>query len=396
MPIRRFTSKQNKSSAGSAFKFVLMFGFISLLADMTYEGARSITGPYLSLLGANATVVGIVAGLGEFVGYGLRFLSGYITDRTARYWGITFLGYGINLVAVPLLAFAGRWEIAAILIVSERVGKAIRTPARDAMLSYATHEMGRGRGFGIHEAMDKIGSMLGPLLIAGVLSINGSYKLAFAILFIPALLALFMLSYSRTLYPNPRDLEVHVIKLEREGFPKSFWIYLIAAGFIAAGYADFALIAYHFQKASIIPVHFIPLYYAFAMGTTALSAFIFGRAYDKMGISLLIFTSFASALFAPLVFLGNSSAALVGIGLWALGIGTQGSVMRAIIAEMVSTQRRGSAYGIFNTGFGIFWFLGSALMGLLYDTSLTALIIFSVLIQLFSIPLFLVVRKTVR
>ncbi|MGO9611549.1 MAG: MFS transporter [Dissulfurispiraceae bacterium] len=396
MPIRKFTSKQSNSSAGSTFKFVLMFGFISLFADMTYEGARSITGPYLSLLGANATVVGIVAGSGELVGYGLRFLSGHITDRTSRYWGITFLGYGINLVAVPLLAFAGRWEIAAILIVSERVGKAIRTPARDAMLSHATHEMGRGRGFGIHEAMDKIGSMLGPLMIAGVLFINGSYKSAFALLFIPALLALFMLSYSRTLYPNPRDLEVRVIKLEREGFSKSFWIYLLAAGFIAAGYADFALIAYHFEKASIIPVHLIPLYYAFAMGTTALSAFIFGRAYDKVGISLLIFTSLASALFAPLVFLGNSSAALAGIGLWALGLGTQGSVMRAIVAEMVSPTRRGSAYGIFNMGFGIFWFLGSALMGLLYDRSVTALIMFSVLIQLFSIPLFVVVRRTMR
>ena len=218
-PKRRFDISQ-----GSALRFVVLFGFVSLLADMTYEGARSITGPWLALMGASAAAVGFVAGLGELLGYTLRIVSGYLVDRTGRYWLLTLVGYTSNLIAVPLMAIAGRWEIAALLIVAERSGKAIRVPSRDAMLSHATSAMGRGLGFGLHEAMDRTGAMLGPLVVAGVLFLaaqaNGQassgYQAAFAILAIPALLALGTLATARALYPNPRDLEVKKITLESQ------------------------------------------------------------------------------------------------------------------------------------------------------------------------------------
>ena len=176
----------NKSAA---WKFIILVGVVSLFSDMTYEGARSITGPFLGSLNASATVVGIVAGLGEFIGYALRLVSGYLTDRLGKYWAITFVGYALNLFVVPLLALAGSWELAAVLILMERMGKAIRTPARDAMLSHATTEVGRGWGFGFHEAMDQIGAMLGPLIVAAVLYFNGGYRAGFAYLLIPAILA---------------------------------------------------------------------------------------------------------------------------------------------------------------------------------------------------------------
>ena len=377
----------------TALKFVVLLGVVSLFADMTYEGARSVTGPYLAILGASGTVVGIVAGFGELIGYGLRLVSGYISDRTGRYWTITLLGYGINLLAVPLLALAGWWEIAALLIIAERMGKAIRTPARDAMLSHATAKMGRGWGFGLHEALDQIGAMLGPLIVAGVLYIKGDYRLGFGILLVPALLALSVLVVARLLYPRPRAFEVGSAKLESKVFPKVFWIYLAAVALIAMGYVDFPLIAYHFKRVSIVSDDWIPIFYAIAMGVDALAALLFGRLFDRIGISILIVAALISSIFAPLVFFGGFYFALLGMVLWGVGMGAQESVMRAAIAGMVLMDRRGSAYGIFNTGYGIFWFLGSALMGILYDSSIHTLVVFSIISQLASIPLFLLVRK---
>jgi MFS family permease len=359
---------------------------------MTYEGARGITGPYLSLLGASATIVGIVAGFGELVGYALRLLSGYLADRTGRYWGITILGYVINVAAVPLLALAGHWEWAAALIITERIGKAIRTPARDAMLSHATVEMGRGWGFGLHEAMDQVGAMLGPLIVMAVLHAQGSYQTSFAVLVVPAILTLGVLVAARLLYPRPRDLETGVAGLRAAGFPRAFWFYLAAASLVAAGYADFPLIAFHFKTNPTIQDAWIPFFYAVAMGVDALAALIFGRLFDHVGIPILIAAALLSSLFAPLVFLGGFSLALAGMILWGIGMGAQESIMRAAVAGMVSANRRASAYGVFNTGFGICWFLGSAAMGWLYDVSIPLLILFSAGMQLASVPLFWMAR----
>ena len=380
----------------TAFKFIMLLGLVSLLADMTYEGARSITGPYLALLGASGTVVGIVAGFGELVGYALRLVSGYISDKTGRYWFITILGYTVNLFAVPLLALAGRWEIAAALMITERIGKAIRTPSRDAMLSHATKEIGRGWGFGLHEAMDQIGAMLGPLIVAGVLFIKGGYKSSFAILLIPALLALIVLLTAKYLYPKPRDLETTTVTLETKGFPKVFWIYLVGVALIAAGYVDFPLAAYHFKKVSIVSDNWIPIFYAIAMGVDALAALIFGRLFDRKGVSILIFAVLASLFFAPLVFLGGFYLALFGIVLWGIGMGAQESIMRAGIVDMISANKRGSAYGVFNAGYGLFWFLGSAVMGIFYDISIPLLIAFSVITQLASIPFLIMAKKKIN
>lgn len=380
----------------SAIKFVVLLGVVSLLADATYEGARSITGPYLAFLGASGTVVGIVAGLGELVGYGLRLLSGYLSDRTRRYWAMTLIGYGLNLLAVPLLALAGRWELAAMLIIAERMGKALRTPARDAMLSYATKEMGRGWGFGLHEAMDQIGAIAGPLIVTAVIATRNNYPLAFAMLAVPAFLALAVLLTARFLYPRPQDLEPQTAEITTSGFPRAYWIYFAAVALVAAGYADFPLIAYHFERTSSVAGAWVPLLYGIAMGVDALAALWFGRWFDRVGIPILMVAALLSALFAPLVFLGGFGLAVLGMVIWGIGMGAQESILRAAVAGFVPPERRGSAYGMFNTGFGVFWFLGSALMGVLYDRSLPALITFSVVMQLLAVPLFFMVGKQVR
>jgi len=379
-------------SKTAALKFVVLLGVVSLFADFTYEGARSITGPFMAILGASATVVGIVAGFGELSGYALRLVSGYLADRTGRYWTIVFVGYAINLLAVPLLALVGHWEIAAVLMVTERMGKAVRTPARDVMLSYASEPIGRGWSFGLHEALDQIGAVIGPLVVAAVFHFRGSYREGFGILLFPALIALSLLFAAKLSYPNPRDLEPASIKLEGKGYPRKFWLYVVAVGFIAAGYADFALVAYHFKKAAVAPDYWIPIFYAVAMGVDAIAALVLGRVFDRIGFSVLIFAVLLSAFFAPLVFMGGFYAALAGMALWGIGMGAQESVMRAAIADMVPVHRLGLAYGVLNTFYGFFWFGGSILMGVLYDFSPGTLIVFSVVIQLASVPMLILAK----
>lgn len=267
-----------------ALRFVLLLGVVSLFADMTYESARSITGPYLSILGASATVVGIVAGLGEFIGYGFRIVSGVISDRTHRYWTVTIAGYAVNLLAVPALALAGNWEIAAVLIMAERFGKAIRNPARDSMLSHAAHGLGRGWAFGVHEAMDQIGAMIGPIIVAGVLAWKSSYQYGFAVLAVPAVLALAVLAVARITYPQPHDLEPSFNAGKNIGLRSTFWLYLAAVACIALGFADYPLAAFHMKTTGIVTDKWIPLIYAGAMGVDALSALVLGRLYDRGGV----------------------------------------------------------------------------------------------------------------
>lgn len=378
-----------------AIWFVILIGMVSFFADITYEGARSITGQYLAFLGAGGTVIGIVAGLGEFIGYGFRLLSGYLTDRTERYWLLAFVGYALNLLVVPLLALTDNWPAAAGLLILERFGKAIRNPSRDAMLSFATKQTGRGWGFGLHEAMDRTGAVLGPLIVSAILYYQNNYAAAFAFLLIPALCALSVLTFARYLFPRPRDLEVSVPAIETKGFSKKYWIYLGAICCVAAGYVDFPLIAYHFLTDSVVSPLWIPIFFSISMGAAAISALICGRLYDRLGMQVLVVVSLLTPLFAPLVFLNGFYLSLLGMLLWGLGLGVQESIMRAVVADLVPVQRRGTAYGVLNIGFGISWFLGSALMGVLYDVSLPSLIAFSLGIQLLSVPLFIAVKKII-
>lgn len=377
-------------SKTSAFKFVILMGIVSMFADMTYEGARSITGPFLGTLGASAAVVGFVAGLGEFFGYGLRFFSGYLADRTRHYWQIAIVGYVVNLLAVPLLALAGHWWVASILIVVERAGKGIRVPVRDAMLSHAAHRMGMGWGFGLHEAMDQAGAMIGPLIVALTLYWQESYRFCFAILLIPAVASLSSLFFSSLQYPDPRALEEQHQLHSDSAFKESsvFWVYLSGASLIALGYADFALIAYHFSKTHLLSPLWIPITYAIALGANIVMAPFLGLLYDRVGFVVLVLVSIGSSFFPLFVFLGDARLAMIGVILWGVGLGAQGSLMRAIVANMVEREKRAYAYGVFNSIFGLFWFIGSALMGILYDISLSALVVFSMLAQLLAIPPF--------
>jgi MFS family permease len=377
-----------------ALKFVLLVGVMSLFADFTYEGSRSIIGQYLGQLGAGVLAIAVITGFGELLGYGLRLVSGRGADRTGLYWRITIGGYILQMSVVPLLALAGSWQVAAVLIILERVGKATRNPPRDAMLSHAAKTMGYGWGFGVHEALDQFGALFGPLLVALVVATtHGDYRLAFAALAVPAAIMLSLLALARWQYPRPQDLEPEYTSVHGGGLPRAFWIYLVAAALVAAGFADFPVMAYHFQQTHTVSATATPIFYAAAMAVSGTGSLVFGRLFDRFGIGLLVPLTVIAAAYAPLAFLGGFWPALIGSCLWGLGMGVHESIIPAAVAPMVSPDRRASAYGLFTGVYGIAWFAGSAAIGALFSVSVTAVVAFAVAVELAAIPLIVVVQR---
>jgi MFS family permease len=382
-------TNQEKSAA---IRFLVMIGVANLFADLTYEGGRSVTGPFMAQLGATAAIISIVSGFGEFVGYTLRAASGFIADKTGRYWVMTIVGYAINLLAVPALALAGNWPVAAGLIVAERTGRAIRRPIVQGMISHAGQPVGRGRAFGLNEALDAAGATVGPLVVTMVLARRGDYRAGFAALLVSALLCLVTLIVTRRAYPKPEIFEPHS-GVQASNLPRSYWLYLTAGAMIGFGFVDFSLIAFHFQKTATLSNNWIPISYAIAMGVGAVANLFLGRLYDKVGFSILIGVFLISSFFTPLVFFGGAIWAIVGMALWGINKGAQDTLFKPAISGLIAPDRRSTAFGIFDTGFGVAWLVGSITFGLLYDKSLPLLVVVSVLGQLVSLPIFFLAKR---
>lgn len=358
-----------------------MLGWVSLFADLCYEGMRGAIGPYLALMGASAAAVGAVAGTGEAIGFALRYASGAVADKTHRYWLLTIVGYSTNLIAVPLLALAGSWPMVAALVALERLGKAIRSPAKSTITSFAASEMGAGKVFAITDAMDQVGGLLGPLLVAAVLAWKGEslegFAWAFVILGIPAAIAIIVLLAARRLVPDPRALE-QTEDAERGKLGLDFRVYMIGVALIAIGLADWPLLAYHIEKAGLLETKWLPVAYAAAMAADGVAALIAGTTFDRVrkrggtGASVVVVFVIAGAAYAPLVWLGSQASAIAGIALWSIALAATASVGRAMIATMVPRGERGRAYGLYYLVWGVAWWLGSILLGVLYDQSRAA------------------------
>ena len=388
-----------------AMTFILLFSIVSLLSDMTHEGAASIRGAYLALLGASAATIGFVSGLGELFGYSLRFVFGRLTDKTKQYWPMTILGYAIDVLAVPALALVGEhgWVLAGALIVIERIGKAIKKPAKNTLMSFAASQEGVGKSFAIQEMLDQIGAFLGPVLLYLVMlfKTEGStfrlYSFCFAVLLIPAVATMVMLVFTKRKFPNPEQFEPEPKEYIPFRLDKKFLLYLGGISLFAFGFIDYSLIIMHVSRTfigvsqglqdtgSLVNSGTLPLLYAGAMLIDAASALVFGLFYDKKGVAALVVATALAAPFSLLIFGAHSNAALlVGIGLWGIGMGAQESVLKAAVAGLVPKSSRATGYGIFECVFGVFWFLGSWLLGALYDISLPAMIAVSVGAQLLA------------
>lgn len=378
----------------SALAFIVAFGIVSLFADMAYEGMRGITGPYLALLGATGTAVGVIAGTGELFGYLLRLASGRLADRTHAYWPITLAGYVLQMATVPLMAFAGVWWAAALFIILERSGKALRNPAANTMMSRAGEQIGQGWAFGLHEALDQTGALIGPLITALVLARHGQYTTAFLWLGVPALITVLIVIGVSLRYPFAGSVAPKTAGQGRDGqLPHTFWLYAISAGLVAFGFADWPLIAYHFAQAKVLSAPTVPVLYAAAMGATGVGALVFGRLFDRIGFVVLVPAILIAAIAPPLVFLGGETAAIIGTLCWGVALGVETSALNAGVARLVSDSARANAFGIFSAVFGICWFAGSAVLGALYDISFPLLVGVSVVAELAAlIPLFAVLN----
>lgn len=378
-----------------AFTFVLMMGLVNLFADMTYEGGGSINGQFMALLGASAVAISVTAGLGEFLGYALRPLAGYIADKTGRYWTVTFIGYTINLLAVPAMVFAGSWLWASVFILLERIGRAMRKPTVEAMLSYTTAKHGKGWVYGVNTALDETGATLGPLLIALVLFLKGSYRSGYAILIITSALALISLFIARKTYPIPSNLEEGKTSWNR-GFSKAYWLYMLAGSIFAVGMMSYELVAYHLVTTKIISKSSIPLLLAFATGSGVIASLVLGKLYDRFELKTILGAVFFSAFFSPFLFLGGYYGVFIGVVLLGLAYATQDTILKAIIAGVLPEGRRNFAFGLFYLGYGGGWLAGSIVTGLLYGRSFYYLVLFVMIAQLVSLPIFFMASHAKR
>jgi MFS family permease len=382
----------SSSQASAAFAFVLTTGIVNLFGDVTYEGGASINGPFMASLGASAAIVSITAGLGEFLGYALRLPAGYAADRTGRFWLITFIGYVINLFAVPAMALAGNWQLAAALVLAERIGRALRKPTVEAMLSYTTGQLGRGWVYALNTALDEIGATLGPLLIALVLLLKGDYRIGYALLTISAGAALITLVVARLNFPLPSQLE-EGRTAPASDFTPAYWLYMLAGALFAAGLMSFELISYHLSKSNIASEQWIPVLLAISTAFGVLASLAMGKLYDRAALPVIIVSVSVSAAFSPFVFLGGFYLVLFGMLLWGIGYATQDTLLKAMVAEVLPDEKRNFAFGLYYAGYGVGWLVGSVATGLLYEHSRAALVAFAVAIQLASLPVFILARR---
>jgi len=387
--------KKRKISA--AMTFIVLFGVVSLFSDMTHESANSIRGAFLSLAGASAAVIGFVSGLGELVGYGLRYVFGRLTDRTRRYWPMVLFGYALDVVAVPALALVGRhgWVLACALLIVQRLGKAIKKPAKDTVMSFAATQEGVGKSFAIQELLDQIGAVLGPVLLYLIMLFQrrddafSDYRTCFAFLAIPGAITLLLLWLTYKRFPHPENFEPEPKEYVPFHVSKRFVVYILGISLFAFGFADYSLIVMHFSRQHLFTAAVLPLLYALAMFTDAASAFVFGWMYDRHARLSLVLSTLVAAPFAVFAFLGGGvGSAVFGVVLWGIGMGAQESILKAAVATMVPKRSRATGYGIFECCFGTAWFLGSWLLGVLYDQSLTAMVIVSVVVQLLAAIMF--------
>jgi MFS family permease len=361
----------NPSAALSPKQFILAFGVVSMLADMVYEGARSVTGPFLATFGVSAAAVGLVTGIGEAAAMAGRLVTGPVSDRTQRHWALSIAGYAMTIVAVPLMAVTQAfWQVAG-LIITERSDKAVRTPARDTMLAQASTDMGRGFAFALHEALDQSGAVAGPLIVAALTALVG-YRAGFAVLAVPGALALLTLAWLRRAVPRPADYERHAASasaasLAGDGpLPGRFWLYLAFTGVSMAGFSTFAVLAYHAEVRHVVAAPVIPVTYALAMAAAALGALASGWLYDRLGLRCLMLALALSAAVPALAFSTRPLLIWVGAAVWGAATGMHESTLRAAVADLVPAARRGASYGIFGAVYGLAWLAGSTVIGALY------------------------------
>lgn len=384
----------------TAIRFILVFGIVSALMDMVYEGARSVSGPYLGALGASALVVSVVTGAGEAVALVLRLVFGRLADKPGQRWVLAISGYALTAFSVPLLGITDALWIACVLVLAERLGKAVRSPAKDTMLAEAGSALGQGKAFALHEALDQAGALAGPLLVGVALALSGSYGPGFLLLAVPGLAAMLILFWLKRKVPDPAVYEPAAVQPATASpvsgtavpMPRQFWLYAAFSSLTMFGYATFGLLSFHLVATGLLPPALVPVLYAAAMGVDAVAALVSGWLFDRVGLKVLVVLPVLAAAVPWLGFSNNTALAVTGALVWGAAMGVQESTMRAGVAGLAPPARRGSAYGMFTACYGLAWLAGSFLIGLLYEQSVLALAVTVTIVQAAALVVFAVVR----
>ncbi|MDH5482399.1 MAG: MFS transporter [Candidatus Bathyarchaeota archaeon] len=384
----------------NAYFGILLLGIISLMGDIVYEGSRGVLPSYLEFLGTSALIAGLVGGL-DLLGYAVRLVTGILADKTRAYWAFVFIGYGL-IVSIPLLGVFTSLEIVVILVSLERLGKAFRAPSRDAILSIISKGVGVGKAFGIHELLDQIGGMLGPLLVfALMLHSNNNYQHTFSFLFLPFLVLLGVLVYAYRKIGSKTIVDTSSPRGIGEKLARPFYVYTFAVLLNTVGFIPYTLILF---KASEIlePMNlqwFVPLFYLLIQGVDAPVALISGYAYDKFGTRVLVMP-FMLSIFPPLLTLFTTELTMLLMAsiFFGLVLGMQESIYRAAVSELTPISSRGVAYGIFNTAYGAGLLISGALCGFLMISKppFIAVIFYVLIVQLMATFLLLSVGSKLK
>ena len=399
--------------AWSPWRSVVVFGLVSLSADMVYEGMRAMAGPFLGSLGASAFTVGLVTGAGEAVALVLRLVTGAWADEGRRYWRLTFIGYALTAVAVPLLAVApfvgaAGLGLASFLILAERTGKAIRSPAKSALLARMATTTGRGRGFAVHKALDQVGAFAGPLLLAGAAGLTGAYWPGFALLAVPGAASLYLLALLRRRAPIDADdpvvpgagrpaaaLAKVRAALLGSGLPRTFYLFSASTALTTAGLMTFGVISYQLVGNGLVDAAVVPVVYAGAMATEALAALATGDLFDRWGGRVLLVVPALVAVVPLLVFAHRLAPVLLGVAVWGAATGIQDSTVKAYVADLVEAPRRATAYGVFAGVQGLGALVGGGVAGLLVTHHLHTLAALVVVVQVVALALLVRTNRAV-
>jgi len=395
-----------------AVTVIILFGVISMLGDMVYESARGANSQYFNLLGISAAQVGLVFGIGEFLGYFLRLLAGVLSDKSGKHWIFIFVGYGMLLV-VPIMGFTMNWNILIVLILMERIGKSLRNPAKDTILSgVAENQVGTGFAFGLQEALDQVGALTGPLIFTLVFFIAGKngiaeYQLGYKWLFVPFILLMLFVVYAyRRIKRNNLIQDLKTREFRSERLQPIFWIYTAFTFFCTLGFVNFSIIGYHLKANNLMSDGNITLLYSGAMAVDAVAALLVGKAYDNMkkktgiktgGLAVLMAIPFITLLLPFLTISNSTPLIVIGMVIFGVVMGTHETIMRSAVADITPFYKRGTSFGVFNTGYGLALLIGSALMGWLYDMNQIGIIIaFTCVAEAIAVFLYFKMIRTVR
>ena len=410
--VKMSKNKIKKDNVNFAVRAIIIFGIISLLGDMVYESARGANSQYFELIGISAAKVGLVFGIGEFLGYFLRLISGVISDKSKKPWTFMFIGYGM-LFFVPLMGFTKNWNVLFVLILMERIGKAIRNPSKDTVLSaISENQVGVGFAFGLQEALDQVGAFLGPLIFTAVFYFTGKntlaeYSLGYKFLFIPFVLLMLFLYYSYRVISKGNLLgEEYGREFKSEKLKPIFWMYMAFTFFATLGFLNFSTLGYHMKSQNILTDGKITLIYSVAMIVDALTALIVGRLYDKLkeksgkkdgGILVLGAIPVVTLLLPFFGLTKSKSLIIVSMLIFGIIMGTHETIMRSAIADITPFDKRGTGYGVFNTGYGLALFLGATIMGYLYDKNLnTVILIMTAVCEIIAAIIFIKMKREIQ